>query len=133
MPSTSSAVYRRSIGRPEIVVKLAARSGDFFSAGSSVSCCHRAFPVSATVFIQTALYPPALLVPAAHVATRRREAGVQSTNASSGAGPRVDDVTIEQVRSSEQQGFALLTSRRRARYAAPFRLGASWRPHTDRF
>src|SRR3954452_7091545 len=60
MPSTSSAVYRRSIGRPEIVVKLAARSGDFFSVGSSVSCSHRAFPLSATVFIQTALYPPPL-------------------------------------------------------------------------
>src|SRR3954447_20237193 len=60
MLSTSSAVYNRSIGRPEIVVKLAARSGDFFSAGSKVSCSHRAFPLSATVFIQPALYPPPL-------------------------------------------------------------------------
>src|SRR6185295_18126495 len=50
--------YKRSIGRPEIVVKLAARSGDFLSVGSSVSCCHRSLPLSATVFIQRSLYPP---------------------------------------------------------------------------
>jgi hypothetical protein len=33
-----------------------ARSGDFFSAGSSVSRSQRCFSVSATVFIQSPLY-----------------------------------------------------------------------------
>src|SRR3954454_12003789 len=73
MPSTSSAVYRRSIGRPEIVVKLAARSGDFFSVGSSVSCSHRAFPLSATVFIQSALYPPPLSEKTRHQPARKSQ------------------------------------------------------------
>src|SRR3954470_21241696 len=40
-----------------MVVNAAARSGDFFSTGSSVSCSHRALPLSATVFISPALYP----------------------------------------------------------------------------
>ena len=31
----------------------AARSGDFSSAGSSVSCCQRSLPLAATVFIQS--------------------------------------------------------------------------------
>src|SRR6266850_2351295 len=53
MPSRSSRVYKLSIGRPEIVVKLCVRSGDFFSVGSSVSRCQRCFSVSATVFIHT--------------------------------------------------------------------------------
>src|ERR1700682_3694281 len=56
MPSTSSAVYSRSMGRPEIVVKLLARSGDFFSAGSSVSRSQRCFAVSATVFMPVSHY-----------------------------------------------------------------------------
>ena len=39
------------MGRPEIVVKICARSADFFNVGSSVSRSHRCFSVSATVFI----------------------------------------------------------------------------------
>src|SRR5262249_26522460 len=44
-------VYRRSIARPEIVVKLCVRSGAFFSAGWRVSRSQRCLSVSATVFM----------------------------------------------------------------------------------
>src|SRR6476619_3085503 len=56
-PRTSSGVYKRAIGRPEIVVKEDARSPPFASAGSSVSRSHRRLSDSAAVFTPP-LYRP---------------------------------------------------------------------------
>src|SRR6476646_9721948 len=56
-PRISSGVYKRAIGRPEIVVKEDARSPPFASAGSSVSRSHRRLSVSSAVFTPP-LYRP---------------------------------------------------------------------------
>ena len=49
MPATSSAVYRRSIDRPEMVVKGPVRSGDLRRVGSSTSRVQRALSLVAGV------------------------------------------------------------------------------------
>jgi hypothetical protein len=49
----SSSVYRRSIGRPEMVVKGPVRSGVFLSVGASTSRSHRVLADSAAGSVET--------------------------------------------------------------------------------
>src|SRR5206468_1356761 len=62
-----------STGRPEIVVKVVVRSGDFFKAGSSVSRSHRSLARSAMFFISPKYSPLVRLKPdATTIRTSRR-------------------------------------------------------------
>ena len=104
-------------------MKLAARSGDFFSAGSSVSCCHRALPLSATVFIQATLYPPLWPGQApAHERPRDRQSTSGRRRRGAGSARALSPTRSAAVPAALAVAVGpRLTRRGGPRYAGPFR------------